>query len=244
MKKVLSVLLALSLVLCFAVSLAEEAEANVKTGHYQLVNTTGENVKRITVTDNVTGDSLQVDFFDEMLSSGETAEVSFSIPDGEDGEHRLTLEFETESGKIGTFKTLSIEDVSINLLDVDTVAGATPIKFAGSLGKMGRYMIVNKTGAVVKTLKITDNVSNNALIVNTELPADGETLMTFTIGAEEDGEHRLTFTFIGEDGAEHSFPTLSIEDVTINLLAADAMTGATPVQFGPYAPAEKEAEAK
>lgn len=244
MKKVLSVLLALSLVLCFAVSLAEEAEAKVKMGHYHLVNSTGENVKRITLTDNVKGDALQVSFFDEMLSSGETAEVSFSIPDGEDGEHRLTLEFETESGKIGTFKTLSIEDVTIFMLDVDAVAGATPIKFAGSLGKMGRYMIVNKTGAAVKSLKITDNVTGDFLAVDTELAADAQTLMTFVIGAEEDGEHRLTFTFVGEDNEERSFKTLSIEDVTINLLAADAMTGATPVQFGPYAPAEKEAEAK
>ena len=34
-----------------------------------------------------------------------------------------------------------------------------------------------------------------------------------------------------EDGTK-TFVTLHIENVTINLLAADGMSGATPIQFG------------
>ena len=34
-----------------------------------------------------------------------------------------------------------------------------------------------------------------------------------------------------EDGTK-TFETLHIENVTINLLAADGMSGATPIQFG------------
>ena len=41
----------------------------------------------------------------------------------------LTLQFVTESGKIGVFSTLKIEEVPITLLDVDSVSGATPIEF-------------------------------------------------------------------------------------------------------------------
>ena len=42
----------------------------------------------------------------------------------------LTLQFVTESGKIGTFGTLNIEEVPITLLDVDSLSGATPISFS------------------------------------------------------------------------------------------------------------------
>ena len=41
----------------------------------------------------------------------------------------LTLEFTTESGFHGTFETLYIEEVNINLLAADAMTGATPIQF-------------------------------------------------------------------------------------------------------------------
>ena len=41
----------------------------------------------------------------------------------------LTLEFTTESGFQGTFETLYIEEVNINLLAADAMTGATPIQF-------------------------------------------------------------------------------------------------------------------
>ena len=134
----------------------------------------------------------------------------------------------------GEFATLSIENVSIELLDVDTVSGATPIKFGNPI-KVGVYRIINKTGGIVNNLTITDPVTGNVSNLLTELAPDGETLMTFTIDDGEDGEHRLTFSFVDANGVERQFTTLSIEEVTINLLAEDAMTGATPIQFAPLA---------
>ena len=41
----------------------------------------------------------------------------------------------------------------------------------------------------------------------------------------------LTLEFTTESGFQGIFETLYIEEVNINLLAADAMTGATPIQF-------------
>ena len=53
--------------------------------------------------------------------------------------------------------------------------------------------------------------------------------------AGEDGEHRLTLQYTVETGENtytvYSFTTLSIEEVTLELLSPDAITGATPFRF-------------
>lgn len=59
----------------------------------------------------------------------------------------------------------------------------------------------------------------------------------FSIPDGDPAEHCLTVSYILENGVEQKFETLSIEDVTITLLAPDAMTGATPIAFSAY-PAE------
>ena len=41
----------------------------------------------------------------------------------------------------------------------------------------------------------------------------------------------MTVSFKTESGYEATFPTLHIEEAPVTLLAADAMTGATPISF-------------
>lgn len=236
MKKILSLVLALALLISCGVVLAEEAaDTDLQVGHYTIINKTGEGIVQFVLTDNVKGDSITSDFKEGPLPADELFEITFAIGAEEEGEHRLTLSFTTESGKTGEFKTLSIEDVSIELLDVDAVAGATPIKF-GSAMNTGTYTIINKTGVEVTDVTIKDNKDGAAFGIVTMAP-DQENTLAFGIDAKEDGEHRLTLSFVA-DGKEYSFPTLSIEDVTIELLAVDAMTGATPIKFVPAPKAE------
>ena len=231
MKKILAMILALFMMTAGAAVLAEGSEAEVQKGVYQITNSTGETVVSISITDNVTGNKVAADL---QLAPEQETELGITIPKGEDGNHRLTLAFETESGKKGEFRTLSVEEAYIALLDVDTVAGATPIMFS-PVRQMGHYVIVNKTGAVVTSLRITDNVSGDMMKAETALAPDGQTELGFSIPKDEDGNHRLTFAYTVENEKEERvFGTLSIEDVTINLLAQDAMTGATPIQFGAY----------
>ena len=74
------------------------------------------------------------------------------------------------------------------------------------------YVIYNVTGEKVTELYLTDNNSGE----QSENYAD---------------ELVLTLKFVTESGYEAEFTTLHFENVQINLLAPDAMTGATPISF-------------
>ena len=101
--------------------------------------------------------------------------------------------------------------------------------------QIGVYHIINATGEDVIFLGIADNITGESESVT--YPAEegiengGEVVLSYAIPANEDGHHRLTFTFKTASGYEGAFTTLSMEEVGINLLAADAMTGATPIAF-------------
>ena len=101
----------------------------------------------------------------------------------------------------------------------------------------GVYNITNATGATVADVILTDNVTGSSIAISREGGLkDGESMdIGFSIPADEDGHHRLTLQYTVETGENqytvYSFSTLSIEEVGITLLAADAMTGATPIAF-------------
>ena len=101
--------------------------------------------------------------------------------------------------------------------------------------QIGVYNITNETGEVVTFLSIADNITGESESVT--YPAEegiengGSIVLSYAIPANEDGNHRLTFSFKTASGYEGTFPTLSIEETGITLLAADAMTGATPIAF-------------
>ena len=126
MKKLTAIALCTVLMLACTAVFAESQEQ--QTGVYTIYNVTGENVAWIELLDNVTGDSTKVDFPDG-LANGASVQMTKSIPASEDGNHRLTLSFETESGYAGTFATLSIEEAPISLLAQDALSGATQISF-------------------------------------------------------------------------------------------------------------------
>ena len=101
-----------------------EAEVEAATGVYTIHNTTGELVSELYVYEtgaeekgeNLAGEGLNDTEKVEATYEGTTDTV-------------LTLEFTTESGFHGTFETLYIEEVNINLLAADAMTGATPIQF-------------------------------------------------------------------------------------------------------------------
>ena len=101
--------------------------------------------------------------------------------------------------------------------------------------QIGVYNITNETGEVVTFLSIADNITGESESVT--YPAEegiengGSIVLSYAIPANEDGHHRLTFSFKTASGYEGTFTTLSIEETGITLLAADAMTGATPIAF-------------
>ena len=144
-----------------------------------------------------------------------------------------------ENGSIyaGNFETLKYEKVMIEILDpVDATSGATPISF-DTYPQMGHYMIRNATGGTVKDLTISHNAGSEKTHMDSEFADGAEIGIGFAIPADANKEHCLTLSFTLEDGTVQTFETLSIEDVTITLLALDAMTGAPPLAFSAY-PAE------
>ena len=244
MKKILAILVAV-LMLASCTALAEAVESvEMQTGKYYIFNNTGEDLVMISITDNNDpNNTVKYEFTDEFPN--EYFDIfEFSIPASEDGSHRLTLAFETKSGYKASFPTLSIEEAGIELLAQDALTGATPIAFS-AMPQIGLYTVVNKTGEDIAKVTISTNATKEPdtgdyNFEKGEFP-DGETFeFGFTIDAGEEPSHALTFAFETVSGYKAEFKTLSIEEVTITLLAKDAMTGATPIAFGPAPAAEAE----
>lgn len=234
MKKLVSILLVLSLLTFVAVSVAEGTENQM--GVYIVYNETGEKVTELYLTDNVTGEkgeNLAVDEENDGIAAGEVIILDYTLPAGEDGNHRLTLSFKTEGGYEAAFQTLSIEEVPVTLLAADAMTGATAIAFKAA-EQTGTYTIFNKTGAKVTELYLFLNDAEDKgdnLVGENGLAADDSIVLTKSIDKALDGSHALTLSFKTEADYEAAFQTLSIEEVPITLLAADALTGATPISF-------------
>ena len=111
--------------------------------------------------------------------------------------------------------------------------------------QIGLYTVVNKTGEDIAKVTISTNATKEPDMGDYnfekgEFPDGGTFEFGFTIDAGEEPSHALTFAFETVSGYKAEFKTLSIEEVTITLLAKDAMTGATPIAFGPAPAAEAE----
>ncbi|MER2055140.1 MAG: hypothetical protein ABTB30_07625 [Clostridia bacterium] len=244
MKKILGILVA-ALILLSCAAVAETAESvEMQTGKYAIINSTGEDVVMISITDNNNPEMTTKEEYSNGLPNGTGTYFEFSIPASEDGSHRLTLAFETKSGYKGTFETLSIEEAGITLLAQDALTGATPIAFS-ALPQMGIYYVVNKTGEDIAKISMATNATKEPEAYEIDFEKgefpDGETIeFGYSIAADEEPSHALTFAFETVSGYKAEFKTLSIEEVTITLLAKDAMTGATPIAFGPAPAAEAE----
>lgn len=96
----------------------------VTVGVYTIHNTTGELVSELYVYETGAEEKGE-NLAGEGLNDTEKVEVTYEGTT----DTVLTLEFTTESGFQGTFETLYIEEVNINLLAADAMTGATPIQF-------------------------------------------------------------------------------------------------------------------
>ena len=135
MKKFLALILAAAMLLsCAMAETAEEPvdEVAVQNGVYNITNAIGATVADVILTDNVTGSSMAYSR-EGGLKDGESMNIGFSIPAGEDGKHRLTLQYTVETGEntytVYSFTTLSIEEATLELLSPDAITGATPFRF-------------------------------------------------------------------------------------------------------------------
>ena len=128
---------------------------------------------------------------------------------------------------------------------VDAVSGATTADTLGYMqgilaaakaakGATGTYTFYNKTGEKVTELYLIDNLTGEKGVnyaVNGFEP-DASYTVTRTVTAEEAAAgYSMTVSFKTEGGYAAEYPTLHIERAPITLLAADAMTGATPISF-------------
>ena len=227
MKKALSLLLALSLVLACTFAFAEENE----TCTYTVFNETGEKITELYVTDNLTGEKSENYAGEEGLKNGGIVEINGTNKDG----YVITLNFRTESGYEAAFETLHFETVPISLLPapaetVDATTGATPISF---FAPVCTYTVYNTTGEKVTGLYVTDNLTGKK---SENLAGEGlEDGAYVEINGTNKPGYVITLSFTTESGYEAAFETLHFETVPISLLPAktdaDAVTGATPISF-------------
>ena len=236
MKKWIALFLSLALLLTCTAVLAEEKAAEPRVAHYQIRNLTGDGIFFLTLTDNQTGEVL------ELLGEGEVIPVdgifflNLNADESETDEsleHRYTLSFSNGGEDVYEFKTLSFENVLIDLLAADAMTGATPIKFNPKMFQVGNYQIINKTDKVLESVTFTENADpNNNSMVAPMIDPEGSETVSFCIAPENEPSHALTVEFRFADGTTCSFGTLSIEDASMTL-TTDTISGATPFTFGP-----------
>ena len=108
--------------------------------------------------------------------------------------------------------------------------GLCTVAMAESTAETCVYTVYNVTGETVTSLLLTDNatgeVSEN--YAGEKGLADGASIEITCTNKEG---FQVTLSFTTESGYEGSFPTLNFETVPISLLAQDALTGATQINF-------------
>ena len=128
---------------------------------------------------------------------------------------------------------------------VDVVSGATTADTLGYVKgviaaakaakfETGTYTFYNKTGENVTELYLIDNVTGEKGVnyaANGFAPdAMNVITVTYDTSITED-KYSMTIAFKTESGYEGTFSTLHIETAPVQLLAQDAMTGATQISF-------------
>ena len=254
-RNLMPVLSAVTILAAGTTAFAEEktTDAQTATGVYSLYNTTGEEVKEIYLYE--AGGEKGENQCPDGLAENKKLVLTYNAPE----DATLVLEFVTESGVDSKFETLHIEDVPIALKAADTVSGATPISFEVPEAT-GKYTFINTTGEDVTELYVypapaeenaaeaaTESAAGSVAEAGTEAVtedaagtsgkgknlakdglADGESV-DFEYTGPVDTTLIVEFT-TATDGTKF-FKTLHIEEAKINLLAADSMTGATPIEF-------------
>ena len=238
MKKAIALILALMMAICCTAALAEETEERTPDGQYIFHNASDLVVTKITLINNSNTDNiLTIEPEGGLKPDDLSGEVGLFLNEGEDGSMGLMLMIEFEDGQISIHDKLDFEKAMIEILPpVDPESNEKVIDIVHER-QMGYYRIINATGGTVKDVTIAHNESKEYTKA-AEIPADGEVGIGYSIPDGYDTEHCLTISFTLEDGTLQAYTQLSIEKVTITLLAPDAMTGATPIAFSPYSAEE------
>ena len=197
------------------------AAAETATGTYTLYNVTGEKLTELYLYE--TGSDKGENRIPDGMKNNKKLVLTYDAA----ADAALTLEYVTESGASAKFETLRVEEVPIAMQSVDAASGATPIRFSVP-EDTGSYKLVNTTGTTVSELYVYLNGGEKGENLALSGMEDGASV-DFTITAPVDAS--LTLEFTTEADGTKTFETLHIENVTVNLLAADAMSGATPIQF-------------
>ena len=197
------------------------AAAETATGTYTLYNVTGEKLTELYLYE--TGSDKGENRIPDGMKNNKKLVLTYDAA----ADAALSLEYVTESGVSAKFETLHIEEVPIAMQSVDATSGATPIRF-GVPEDTGSYKLVNTTGTTVSELYVYLNGGEKGENLAGSGMEDGASV-DFSITAPVDAS--LTVEFTTEADGTKTFETLHIENVTVNLLAADAMSGATPIQF-------------
>lgn len=201
---------------------ATAAAPQAATGTYTLYNVTGEKLTELYLYE--TGSDKGENRIPDGMKNNKKLVLTYEGTT----ETTLTLEYVTEGGVTARFETLRVEEVPISMQSVDAASGATPIRFQIP-EETGSYKLVNTTGTTVTELYVYPNGGDKGENLAGEGLADGASVDFSYTGAVDTS---LTVEFVTEADGAKTFETLHIETVTINLLAADAMSGATPIQFG------------
>ena len=232
MKKLFAVMTAVLVLGLLTVASAEEA---VQTARYELVNLTGENVTEL-YFDEAEDEDQGENLAEEALLPDEYIELEFEAPADEDVKaYNFVLDFTTESGYNAKYETIHFEEVCLNMLSADALTGATPIRFAPILPK-AYYVVTNGTGAEVSELYFYDAGSEDKgeNLAEGGLAAGESVEISLEAASDEEAKAaNFCLEFVGEDGVSKKYETVHFEEVGLELLSADAITGATPIRFSP-----------
>ena len=224
-KFLLAASLVFSLVGCGSQNTEKKEEAPQAEAIYTVYNKTGEKVTSL--TNGEVGQDAE-EYAKDGMNDGDVVVVNIKAPEAETKDKVYVLTYVTESGRTEKFETLHFEEAPITLLSKDAMTGATVIAFEVPK-ETAAYTIYNKTGEKA-TVTITDNKSGEELY-SKELEADASDTYSLELTADKTKECEYTLKYVTASGRTEEFKTLHFEKAPITLLAKDAMTGATPIEF-------------
>ena len=106
------------------------------------------------------------------------------------------------------------------------------------------YTFNNKTGEKVTEIKLVDNTSKKVVEDLKDGLDDGKSVkVSIKKDSSITDKTSYTLTFTTKSGYKAEYKTLGFEVAGINLIAEDAKSGATPIEFVPEAETEAETEA-
>ena len=156
---------------------------------------------------------------------------------------KATEAAETEiMGKGGAANTRTTETKATEAAETEAATEAEEEKKV--LPDKAEYTFNNKTGEKVTEIKLVDNTSKKVVEDLKDGLDDGKSVkVSIKKDSSITDKTSYTLTFTTKSGYKAEYKTLGFEVAGINLIAEDAKSGATPIEFIPEAETEAETEA-